>query len=121
MKVRFNFASLASHGAICRENVGKQGGAIMVRILSATVVLCLATVSQAQIVHHAAEGIGKLAKFAGQALVALLFALFHQRVCGPLANSLFHHRPDETQKLASKIEAVSQTLPQMPSLSRDFH
>jgi hypothetical protein len=25
--------------------------------------------------------------------VALLFVLFHQRVCGPLANSLFHHRP----------------------------
>ena len=24
---------------------------------------------------------------------ALLFILFHKRVCGPLANSLFHHRP----------------------------
>ena len=26
--------------------------------------------------------------------VALLFVLFHQRVCGPLANSLFNHPPD---------------------------
>jgi len=26
---------------------------------------------------------------------ALLFILFHQRVCGPLAYSLFHHRPEE--------------------------
>jgi hypothetical protein len=37
---------------------------------------------------------------------ALLFVLFHQRVCGPLANSLFHHRPDERHKPASKIEAA---------------
>lgn len=38
--------------------------------------------------------------------VALMFTLFHKRVCGPLANSLFHHRPDETLKPASKIEAA---------------
>ena len=25
--------------------------------------------------------------------VSLLFTLFHRRICGPLANSLFHHRP----------------------------
>jgi len=37
---------------------------------------------------------------------ALLFVLFHKRVCGPLANSLFHHRPDEDLKPASKIEAA---------------
>jgi hypothetical protein len=37
---------------------------------------------------------------------ALLFILFHQRVCGPLAYSLFHHRPEETLKVASKIEAA---------------
>lgn len=37
---------------------------------------------------------------------ALLFVLFHKRVCGPLANSLFHHRPDEVLKPASKIEAA---------------
>ena len=39
-------------------------------------------------------------------LIALMFVLFHQRVCGPLANSLFHHRPDEILKPASKIEAA---------------
>ena len=37
---------------------------------------------------------------------ALLFILFHQRVCGPLANSLFHPRPDEILKPASKAEAA---------------
>ena len=35
---------------------------------------------------------------------ALMFILFHKRVCGPLANSLFHHRPDESLKPNSKIE-----------------
>ena len=38
--------------------------------------------------------------------VALIFVLFHQRVCGPLANSLFHHRPNEILKPTSKIEAA---------------
>jgi hypothetical protein len=37
---------------------------------------------------------------------ALMFVLFHSRVCGPLSNSLFHHRPDESQKPASKIETA---------------
>ncbi len=37
---------------------------------------------------------------------ALMFILFHKRVCGPLANSLFHHRLDETLKPASKIESA---------------
>lgn len=37
---------------------------------------------------------------------ALMFILFHKRVCGPLANSLFHHRPDETFKPASKVESA---------------
>ena len=37
---------------------------------------------------------------------ALMFILFHKRVCGPLANSLFHHRPDETLKPSSKIETA---------------
>src|SRR5437870_5539185 len=38
---------------------------------------------------------------------ALLFILFHKRVCGPLANSLFHHRPDEALKPpVSKIETA---------------
>ena len=37
---------------------------------------------------------------------ALLFVLFHQRVCGPLANSLFHHRPTQSRPPISKIEAA---------------
>jgi len=36
----------------------------------------------------------------------LLFVLFHQRVCGPLANSLFHHRPTQSSLPLSKIEAT---------------
>jgi len=35
-----------------------------------------------------------------------MFILFHKRVCGPLANSLFHHRPEETLKPASKVETA---------------
>jgi hypothetical protein len=38
--------------------------------------------------------------------VALLFVLFHKRVCGPLANSLFHRRPTQTATPLSKIEAA---------------
>jgi hypothetical protein len=37
---------------------------------------------------------------------ALLFVLFHQRVCGPLANSLFQRRPTQTAAPLSKIEAA---------------
>ena len=37
---------------------------------------------------------------------ALMFILFHKRVCGPLANSLFHHRPDKALQPASKVEAA---------------
>ena len=41
------------------------------------------------------------------AKAALMFILFHKRVCGPLANSLFHHRPDEALKPpASKVETA---------------
>ncbi|WP_143746624.1 hypothetical protein [Caballeronia catudaia] len=36
--------------------------------------------------------------------VALLFVLFHQRLYGPLANSLFHHRPDARFQPDSKLE-----------------
>jgi len=35
---------------------------------------------------------------------ALMFILFHKRVCGPLANSLFHHRPQKNLSPTSKIE-----------------
>jgi hypothetical protein len=38
--------------------------------------------------------------------VALLFVLFHERLCGPLANSLFHHRPDSNFQTDSKLEAA---------------
>ena len=38
---------------------------------------------------------------------ALMFILFHKRVCGPLSNSLFHHRPDEALKPpTSKVETA---------------
>jgi hypothetical protein len=38
--------------------------------------------------------------------VALLFLLFHQRLCGPLAHSLFHHRPEAHFRPTSKLEAA---------------
>jgi hypothetical protein len=38
--------------------------------------------------------------------VSLLFVLFHQRLCGPLANSLFHHRPDPALQPKTRIEAA---------------
>jgi hypothetical protein len=38
--------------------------------------------------------------------VALLFVLFHQRVCGPLANSLFRRPALQTPSPISKIEAA---------------
>jgi len=37
---------------------------------------------------------------------ALLFVLFHQRVCGPLANSLFHRRPTQSRYPHSKLDAA---------------
>ena len=38
------------------------------------------------------------------AKVALMMTLFHKRVCGPLANSLFHPRMDEHSTPNTKIE-----------------
>jgi len=38
--------------------------------------------------------------------IALLFVLFHKRVCGPLANSLFHAPPKPETKPATNIEAA---------------
>ena len=38
--------------------------------------------------------------------VAALFVLFQKRVCGPLANTLFHHRPTKTASLPARIEAA---------------
>lgn len=38
--------------------------------------------------------------------VAVLFVLFHQRLCGPLAHSLFRRRPDRTHLPDTKLEAA---------------
>ena len=38
--------------------------------------------------------------------VAMVFVLFHQRLCGPLANSLFSHRPNPNFQPDSKLEAA---------------
>ena len=38
--------------------------------------------------------------------VALMFILFHQRICGPLANSLFHRQPTQLHTPASKLQAA---------------
>ena len=36
--------------------------------------------------------------------VSLMFVLFHKRLCGPLANSLFHHKPTAAPCLTNKLE-----------------
>ena len=38
--------------------------------------------------------------------VAMVFVLFHQRLCGPLANSLFSRRPNPNFQPDSKLEAA---------------
>ena len=38
--------------------------------------------------------------------VALLFILFHKQLCGPLANSLFHHQPAKEPRPDSKLETA---------------
>jgi hypothetical protein len=38
--------------------------------------------------------------------VALLFLFFHKRLCGPLANSCFHHKPDPKHCPNSKLEVA---------------
>jgi hypothetical protein len=38
--------------------------------------------------------------------VAAMFILFHKRICGPLANSLFHHRPATNTQPFTKIETA---------------
>jgi len=37
---------------------------------------------------------------------SLLFLLFHKRLCGPIANSLFHYRPSSENHPKSKLEAA---------------
>jgi len=38
--------------------------------------------------------------------VALMFVLFHQRICGPLANSLFHRKPTQSHMPATKLQTA---------------
>jgi len=38
--------------------------------------------------------------------VALLFLFFHKRLCGPLANSRFHHKPNPQHRPDSKLEVA---------------
>ena len=38
--------------------------------------------------------------------VALLFLFFHKRLCGPIANSCFHHRPDPHYRPNSQLKAA---------------
>ena len=38
--------------------------------------------------------------------VALLFLFFHKRLCGPIANSRFHHQPDAQHRPESRLEAA---------------
>jgi hypothetical protein len=43
--------------------------------------------------------------------VALLFLFFHKRLCGPVANSCFHHQADLKHRPHSQLEAASLTKP----------
>jgi hypothetical protein len=38
--------------------------------------------------------------------VAILFLFFHKRLCGPLAHSRFHHKPDSAHRPDSQLEAA---------------
>jgi hypothetical protein len=38
--------------------------------------------------------------------VALLFLFFYKRLCGPLANSRFHHKPAPENRPNSKMESA---------------
>lgn len=38
--------------------------------------------------------------------VALLFLFFHKRIAGPIAHSLFHHRPDSRHQPKTQLEAA---------------
>src|SRR6266700_1918728 len=38
--------------------------------------------------------------------VALLFLFFHKRLCGPIANSRFHHQPNPKHRPDSKLETA---------------
>jgi hypothetical protein len=42
----------------------------------------------------------------GDQVAALAFVLFHQRLCGTLANTLLHHQPDSGGRPNGKLEAA---------------
>jgi hypothetical protein len=48
---------------------------------------------------------------------ALLFVLFHRRVCGPLAHSLFQRHTTQTTTPLSKIEAAYRKADTLPTKS----
>ena len=50
--------------------------------------------------------------------VALLFLFFHRRLCGPLANSHFHYRPDHHHRPNSHLEAAHHRADKAKSLIR---
>jgi hypothetical protein len=52
--------------------------------------------------------------------VALLFLFFYNRLCGPLANSRFHHRPDARHQPVSKLETAYHRASTLPVPGR-FH
>jgi hypothetical protein len=54
--------------------------------------------------RHALDQFGVFARRRCQ--VGLLFLFFHKRLCGPLANSRFHHRPDPQHRPNSRLEAA---------------
>jgi hypothetical protein len=39
--------------------------------------------------------------------VALLFLFVHQRLCGPLANSRFHHQPDPAHRFGACTDSIT--------------
>jgi hypothetical protein len=52
--------------------------------------------------------------------IALLFLFYHKRLCGPLANSRFHHPPDPAHRPNSKLEAAYHKADQAIQVSVDL-
>ena len=49
--------------------------------------------------------------------VALLLLFFHKRLCGPIANSCFHYRPDPDYRPNSQLEAAYHRADKAPASS----
>jgi hypothetical protein len=52
--------------------------------------------------------------------VAIMFILFHKRLCGPIANSLFHHRTNPQYRFNTKIEKAYEKADRAISQLIDF-